>query len=339
MTLEQLRDKVMEWDQTLEFTDSKAIADSTAKYATVLAQLDYNAEREWNKYLPTQHPEYTSNYMERLAAWIGNVPNEVEQKLLLEYALFISFFSHSDFTALYQTAIHRVVMPWMAEQIQARLGSSCDAGQRLSDSILYEINHHTWFCPVTDSMDINEFYKINCLSGIEHHPQFATLQEFGHQEKICRYMQENSLTRIVLLEDFVGTGIKSIKPAQWAVENLSVPILFIPLICCPLGLSALRQIRGLTVRPVVELQNRDLLGDGRKGDMSWPIATDMEAFARTISATCGWDGSEIFGVANTGCSIILFSNTPANTLSFVHKKSQSTSIWHPLFPRVSRGLK
>ncbi len=59
--------------------------------------------------------------MERLAAWIGNVPSDDDQKLLLEYALFISFFSHDDMAALYLAAMERIVVRWVAKQAGSTL--------------------------------------------------------------------------------------------------------------------------------------------------------------------------------------------------------------------------
>ncbi len=123
MTLEELRENVRRWDSTNY--DNEAIA--AAKYTSISIQIEHHAENEWKVYLPAEHPDSNTNYMERLARWVGNVKKEEEQKLLLEYALHISFFSHGDFLALYRTALHRVVYPWLMVQAGLKLD---DQGQR-----------------------------------------------------------------------------------------------------------------------------------------------------------------------------------------------------------------
>ena len=170
MTLDELREKVRKWD--LQNTGS---ADDTAYYRTILNHLDYHVAREWRVYLPAaEHPEFHPRYMERLATWVGNLTDETDQKLLLEYALHISFFSHDDFIALYSTALNREVTRWVAALIGARLQPY--SGHSLHDLIHRQIHHHTWFCPVTDSMDINEFHKVNRIEGVGYRPGIASLQ-------------------------------------------------------------------------------------------------------------------------------------------------------------------
>src|SRR5690606_33047642 len=116
MTAEELRGLVRKWD--FEYT-----GDHTAKseFGFILDRLDHHATREWRVYLPAEHPDYNPSYIERLAAWIGNVTVEADQKLLLQYAARISFFSHDDFAALYRTAMDREISRWVAAEISARL--------------------------------------------------------------------------------------------------------------------------------------------------------------------------------------------------------------------------
>jgi hypothetical protein len=346
MTLEELREKVRQWD--LRNTGS---ADDTAYYSTILAQLDYHATREWRVYLPAENPVFHQNYMERLAKWIGNLSNEADQKLLLEYALYISFFSHDDFLALYLTALNREVTRWVASLIGARLEPH--GGEKLHDQVHKQIHHHTWFCPVTDSMDINQFQKINHLSGVGHHPFFATIQMEAENpihpnpqiaEDWIRYMARPSaghasLEQIVLIEDIVGSGTQCLAAVQWAVATLGKPVLFIPLILCPNGIDALRaeEVRWggrLTIRPVIELRRSDLLGPERQGQQGWAISENMEDLAERCSFRAS-AGMETFGYKNTGCSLAKFSNTPDNTLPIVHNKPRGGN-WEPLFPRVHR---
>jgi hypothetical protein len=341
MTLEELRAKVRDWDI------SNTATRTTAYYGAILDQLDYHAAREWRVYLPAEHPEYQPSYMERLAKWIGNLTDEAEQKLLLEYALHISFFSHADFIALYRTALNREATRWIISQVGASLQPH--GGQALHDLVYRQLHYHTWFCPVTDSMDINEFYKVNHLVGIGHRPGFYTLQMLAEDsgppnptlaENILHYMADSTLERIILLEDVVGSADQCIKAVRWAVDKLRKPILFIPLILCPNGADALRieeqRANGLLeVRPVVELRRGDLLGPERQSHKGWVITEDVENLAIQTATKLHISTNQVFGFRSTGCSLATFSNTPDNSIPMIHRKSGGGS-WEPLFPRIAR---
>lgn len=357
MTLEELYAAVREWDRqnTGAAIDTGAEA-VNSHYESILNYLGYHATREWRVYLPAEHPNFNRSYMERLATWIGNVTDEADQKLLLEYASYINFFSHDDFTALYQTALNREINQWVVDQIGAKLKpAGSDAFQQ---EILRQIDKKTWFCPITDSMDINEFYKVNHLKGIAHRPAFASLQMLAKNagalnpmlaQNVIHYMANpsldplrpaESLERLVLLEDVVGSGTQCIEAVRWAVANLGKPVLFVPLILCPNGVDALRleeqNSNGmLTVRPVIELRRNDLLGPERQGQQGWPITEKVEDLAKRCAVRASPLNMDTFGYKNTGCSLALFSNTPDNTLPIVHNKPR-TGGWEPLFPRVYR---
>lgn len=350
MTVEDLRNLVRKWD--FEMT---ADASAKSEYGFILDQLDYHATKEWRVYLPAENPVFNPSYIERLAAWVGNVTVEADQKLLLKYASRISFFSHDDFAALYRTAMDREISRWVASQIPARLEPY--GWQSFHKLVEREIHRHTWFCPITDSMDINEFYKVNHLKGVGHRPGFAMLEMLATKagnpnpqlaENVRYYMATASvdqfnqpipLKRIVLLEDIVGSGSQCLDAVRWAVANLGKPVLFVPLILCPNGMQVLRDEEALsggrlTVRPVIELRRSDLLGPERQGEPGWPITVDMEDLATRCAARASIN-MDTFGYGSTGCSLTTFSNTPDNTLPIVHHKPANGS-WEPLFPRIFR---
>ena len=83
-----------------------------------------------------------SLHLERLAAWISNATDQEDQKLLLEYAARISFFSHEDFVALYRTALTQEIAPWIALQTGARLDGG---GKSYHHSVARAIQNNTWF--------------------------------------------------------------------------------------------------------------------------------------------------------------------------------------------------
>jgi hypothetical protein len=357
MTIEELRVKVRAWDSHIdpnldEHDPRRQIAD--ARYSYILNQLEHHAVREWKVYLPAEHPDSNASYLDRLAQWIGNAATEDDQKLLLEYASYISFFSHEDFMSLYTTAFNREIMRWVAQQVGCRLEGI--GLKQFDEEVRWHVHHQTWFCPVTDSMDINEFFKVNHLTGVGHRPCFSILQHLAEDsgpknpvlaQNVNHYMQfprgvhstHPPLERLVLLEDIVGSGSQCINAVRWAVQNIGKPILFVPLILCPNGVEQLRTEERnsnglLTVRPIVKLDRSDLLGPERQNISGWRIADQIEDFA-TRSSQGALAGLDPFGYRSTGCSLATFTNTPDNTLPIVHHKPDNGN-WDPLFPRVFR---
>ena len=350
MTLEELHEKARLWD-----LQSSGTQIAPARYQELIDELSYHSSRQFRIYLPSEHPDENPNYMERLAQWVGNVSDEADQKLLLEYALRISFCSHEDFIAIYRSAFNTEITKWVAQQVEATLN-----GVPFSDfmaNVRHQLMLRTWFCPVTDSMDINEFYKVNHLTGIGHRPGFSTLHMLAEKaaapdpsiaSNLLHYMSNPSLDqhhprpsieRVVLLEDIVGSANQCIDAVRWAVANIPKPILFVPLVLCPNGAEKLRLLAQgsngrLTVMPVVELRREEMLGSERRNETGWEFAPMMEVLA----TQCASDASpqlNTFGYEGTGCSIATFANTPNNSLPLIHNRP-STKSWNPLFPRVFR---
>lgn len=293
--------------------------------------------------------------MERLASWIGNIPDDKEQdqKLLLEYAQYITFFSKEDFSALYKTAFDREISRWVAEQVNIRLE---EGWQKFREKLRHELYERTWYLPVSDSMAINEFYHVNRIHGISDHPElrflYKSYKKAPESEKgtivntlVASLKKPNwkndalELQRLVILEDFVGSGTQCKDVISWAAEQLDVPILFIPLIICPQGLDVLRQVassgrNNLCVRPIIKLQPQDLLGP--KQSQGWEIAARLETLVKFYHQRVkGSQNKNPFGYKNSGCSVVTFSNTPNNTLPIIHNKPLE-GTWEPLFPRSSR---
>jgi hypothetical protein len=350
MTVEELQAKIRQWDA--QINPKSAIAD--ARYSRILNELGHHGEREWKIYLPAEHPDFNPSYLGRLARWVGNLQREDDQKLLLEYARYISFFSHADFSALYRAAFDREILRWVAQKLGCRLDASTPS--KFDSAVQMHARQHTWFCPVTDSMDINEFFKVNHLVGVAHRPCFSILQHLAENsgpsnptlaENVRHYMQNPgsslrprpSLAHLVLLEDIVGSASQCIDAVRWAVQNVGTPVLFIPLILCPNGVQALRTEEQkssgrLTVRPIVELRRSDLLGPERGRAQGWPISDQIEQLAQNCSQG-PLAGVDPFGYGTTGCSLATFANTPDNTLPMVHYRPDNGN-WEPLFPRVFR---
>lgn len=345
MHLKALREMVKEWDMTNP--DERPSAAS--KFQSILDRLEWFGEIEWSEYTPAHNPEYSTSYMTRLAGWIGNVKRAEDCKLLLEYSLQLSFFSHEDLFALYQAAFSGPITRWIIEQEGLSLFDS-EFQTRLSD----ELHKRTWYCPVTESMNISDFCHINQISGISYQPRFRNLKKFGHAGLKCFIQAPNPtnsappLKRLVLLEDFVGSGTQVSGPITWAASKLDIPILFVPLVICAPGARQLEKIgkkfvSKLHVSPLITLAERDLLGPKRNGVDGMANADQIERLARdTFEQVAGGLHTNkntpphtAFGYRQTGSSFVTYSNTSNNTLPLIHHKPK-TGSWQPLFPRSAR---
>ena len=276
-------------------------------------------------------------YWQRLESWIENVPSEDDQKLLFRLAAQLFYVGTKELDNLYRVAFNANVTQWLITE----LGSSLDDPNL--ETTLGQALRRTWFCPITDSMRINAFYHLNHISGRNFRPDWRSLAAFGDNVKLETFLRAN-IDRIVLLEDFVGSG-SQIEPAITFLSTLGhrPPTLLVPLIICPAGLTAAESWKranpGLTISPVVRLHPRDFLGPN-------PVLNESDVFPMLrplIDNTYpqvlnGGDPITTktytaYGFRQTGSLVVLATNCPDNTLPLVHFKSDT---WNPLFPRASR---
>ena len=354
MNLSDFRKLVKEWDLSGD-TD---LPGGTSKYTQIANQLEYFAKTEWKKYVPTwASQQYSHDYMHRLAGWIGNLDDDDERKILFEYAARIAYFTDEDFFSLYNSAYHGPISRWVIDQARLKFNDPNYVQQFRSEM------QKTWFCPVTDSMLINEFYKVNGIQNAGERFQFDTLATLGANQQnileVNKQMQSKGLARLVLLEDFVGSGSQVTPGIEWALNHLKinsqpVPTLFAPLIVCSKGATDLRHAchrisassPGLfSFCPILELTSADALGPGRDlaATSSDPLLPKIEALAKStfprVAGKTLVPSNEApygpFGFADIGCSIVHRLNAPDNSLPLIHHKPK-TGTWKPLFPRIAR---
>ena len=349
MNVKSLMEAVNEWD-AMSIDEDVA---SVSKYAAILEQLKFLGADEWSNYVPAINPVHSGDFITRLAVWIGNASDATERQLLLEYARRISFFSHHDFLSLFMAAFNGPITRWVIEQTGIRFDSP-DFPKRLAA----ELHQHTWYCSITDSMDINAFYHINRVTGIDRRPFFKDLEDLSSDPvanskniaNLIQYIHDTGLKRLVLLEDVVGSGSQSERAVRWALCGLGIDVMFAPLIVCPrgarLGRALATTFRGrLTFEPVIELSARNMFGPEREQGTSTQddFAKKLEGFTeRSFNNVTGIPALPPdtapygpFGYADTGSSIVTYKNTPDNTLPLVHH-SPAAGTWSPLFPRSPR---
>jgi hypothetical protein len=173
------------------------------------------------------------------------------------------------------------------------------------------------------------------------------LRQFGSEKRILDYVAENEIKRIVLLEDFVGTGTQARKAIEFA-GNLRpaspIPVLVVPLVICPKAEQAIAQLNlpgHVTVAPVLRLPKRAFICEPPEGEEPQLLAAIRALASRTYLVVSDGEAPNNkkkpfgpLGYKATGGLVVMYSNAPDNTLPIIHWRSKK---WKPLFPRHSRA--
>lgn len=293
------------------------------------------ADALYSTYEPTIGP--FSEYWQRLEAWIENVDTEEDQKLLFRLAAEVFFVGARELDSLYRVAFNANITQWLIDQLNCTLDDP-ELHSKVSKAL-----ERTWFCPITDSMRINAFYHLNHISGRDYRPDWRSLARFGDPVSLCDYLRQN-IDRVVLLEDFVGSGSQIEAAVKFLRELPHRPqTLLVPLIICPAGLTAAKTWQfenpALKVAPVMRLGARDFLTDKPVANEPGTLARFRKLVEDTFPQVLnGADPIATktytpYGFWKTGSLVVLATNCPDNTLPLLHHRS---ATWNPLFPRASR---
>lgn len=275
--------------------------------------------------------------MDRVEAWVNSAPDTADRKVLARLVPWLFFVGVREFEALYQTAFSGPVARWLIDDLGIQL---IDPNAKAS---LAAAVRETWFCPITDSMQISKFYHLNNIEGIDLRPDWRALAEFATEERVAKYMdaQNPSLRRIVLLEDFVGSGTQLSKAVDFVLSwERSIPILLCPLIICPEGAAIGKQLQAkysnLRFVPVLEIPSTVLLEKNPVEGEPNAHAEFRDVAARLHSLVEGSSPKQLygpFGYRDTGALVVMHSNCPDNAPPIIHHDSDT---WSALFPRSSR---
>lgn len=332
--LQELQQKAMVWSSEYE---------PAVDYNELLDHILFLNTHRFSEYLPTIAPDQLP-FIERLACWLGNVhDSEDDQRVLLRTVPEIAFIGSQDLACLYRSAYRGVIGRWLVTQ----------TGRALEDpglgAAIAEVLSSTWFCAITDSMTISAFCHANALDGQKLRPDWMSLSELGSLSRIADHMQAEGLERIVLIEDFVGSGHQMKQALEFALELPKRPsVLAVPLICCARGAgegSALAAASGgqLSFEAVLVFDAEDTVlspSDPTQAQL-FPHLVEL-ARRRYLQVSGGIPADNHIppygplGFLGTGALVVAFANTPNNTLPLVHHRPGSDS-WSPLFPRSGRG--
>jgi len=322
----------------IESKVNKWVQNGENKYGDINRKIIHLNHWLFSDYEPSLGPG--PDFVTRLSKWLDNVDEEEEQKLLFELVPHIFYIGREELNVLYREAYHTVFAKWLIDNVNAKFSDS-NVLQTLNDEIA-----STWFCPLTDSLRINQFYHINDIPGKhDHRPDWRSLRTFGDIKLISDYIEKNKIKRIVLLEDFIGNGGQVSKAVSFVAEKFpNLPILIIPLIICPAGMSQARAFtaahNNIQISPVVSVSEDYFIHEIEtqiESDFFKKIhALAESSYSRVANSTTIDDNIDPygpFGWRRTGGIIVMHTNTPNNTLPLIHNKSQT---WNPLFKRHKR---
>jgi hypothetical protein len=321
--MQRLTNRLVEqWllEDTPETADLEEIQELTA----------YLSEKLYEDYEPCQFERFE----DRLDAWISNVGDDNDKKTLYLLLKQIFFVGRREFESLCRAAFHGPITRWLLDS----------AGIALDDPEIVKkfraAIDETWFCPVTDSMRINAFFKVIGVNGRDLQPDWRSLRKFGDQTKIKNYFNKHNIKRLVLLEDFVGTGIQMSKAIEYAAAlDPKIQLLVCPLIICPEGIEKandlLKSHANLRFSPVLSLSaSMFIKSEARPTDQA-KYAAFRDLIDRTaLRLSPKTDKYTTHGFEDSGATVVLYSNCPDNTLPIIHETADD---WRPLFPRIERG--
>ena len=155
-------------------------------------------------------------------------------------------------------------------------------------------------------------------------------------------MRKNRFSRIVLLEDFVGSGTQMKDVVSFVAELPDgLPILLCPMIVCPEGAEKGRALQNcyshISFSPVLELPPNILLSKDPTPDedpfMERLRETVKRQHPRLSNPKCKWT---YLGFKSTGALVVMHTNCPNNTIPIIHHASRDGDPWSPLFRRSER---
>lgn len=294
----------------------------------LLKRLAWLEGRLFNEY----EPDLVRSFDDRASEWLQNASDKEDRQAMFKLLGHLFFVGKPQFNALCQASYNDDVLRWVVDQEGIPL-SAPNLGIILDQEV-----RRTWFCPVTDSMRINSFLKVNGLTGHDYRPDFRSLATLGDPASIRAYIAQQAIKRLVLLEDFVGSGNQMAATIEWAASILpDIQILLVPLICCPDGSVTGRKLTqkysNVEFAPTLVVPGPALLLPTPQADEPVDFAAGRQTILR-LQARLGKWFRQPFGYEGTGAIVVLYSNCPDNTIAMMHDTGPN---WDPLFPRVDRG--
>jgi hypothetical protein len=335
--------RVRKWARELREPDKGELPN----YVAIHAFIDYLSRSLYSQYVPTTGAEYP-DFAARLRDWLDSASDEADQKVLLQTVPMIFFVGREEMESLYRSAYNASIARWLLKELQVPLHD------RNAQAKIRTAARETFFWAITDSLDIGQFYRINHIRESVRPQLKAYLDIAGRNnwkqkgQEISDYMDHHSpsFKRLVLLEDFVGTGRQSSDYIEFAASLPSkCPVLFCSLMTCAHGANRAHALmarhHNLTCDAVLELPENVFLWRYARPD-EHHLFVDLRDLVVKLhplvegSSPADLDGPFGFNVEGDerGALVVLYTNCPDNTLPIIHHDSDGP--WHALFPRNPR---
>jgi hypothetical protein len=285
------------------------------------------------------------DFCSQVLNWGDKHLEHAERYRLMESLKHFTFINQEQYEALYEEVFTNHILHWLIV--------SCDINP-LSNFFEYQLNEaieKTCFCALTDSMDISGFCKTNHLG---HDDKPIIRKDWDTSEKCLSFIYSHAYTRLVILEDFVGSGEQSIESMKILEEVFTkvtnIKALFVPLVSCPQSTKRVSaflneyNFSGIEVCSVYELPWEYILDPERADNINPPNALldDLRSSAfgyeSRVKGSVGLNYPGALGFKNTGALFAKYTNCPDNTLP-LYNYHDPNSEWQPLFPRVPRNEK
>lgn len=310
-----------------------------ASFSALHQQLRFLARSRFDKYLVAADRDFEA----RLAIWINQVAVEADQRTMAEFASSLSFIGEDETAALGHSAFNGPITRWVIDQCKLDLRSP-----DFERALIKKRGKLTRYIAATDSMPIHEFYKITKTTSHSEKFNLKAFWKTNTMDALAREFQgDQEIERVVILEDFVGSGEQTLKMIKRWLSIFKKPTLFCPLIICPEGVREYSALPAnfchFSFHPVVSVSDSELLNANTQCALTSHDSVLKPLIEKLHKQVVG-DASTHpppytpFGFPpphGTGCRLVLRGNVPDNALPVIHYNS---SGWSPLFPRKPREL-
>lgn len=317
------------------------------------------------------------NFMERLRIWLAQFKDEERCAafLLASNTLFIT---RVQFEGLQRRLFRELRQLMLESWLVAHHHADFDYVKALSH--IDEEMNRTVFIPNSDSTPLNSFIHVNrnyfhrhgkrrliaesvafwthasSAASAAHDPSVAHIATTFHEKCVKSHPALKEKTRIVVLEDFSGSGsdlCKAVKKLQSA--NLPVTeVIVAPIVATTQAIANIEETCRIAsshthtrftvlsalqipnrLRCVPKAQERSYLDDV----VFFPnLAAAVAELSNTFyhsHAKALFDETKRHGFGRCGLALVFSSNTPDNSLPVIWV---DTTTWSALFPRASRYL-
>lgn len=328
-------------NQVEKWVNEWAIASGDNSFRDINSQMNFFSNELFHDFQPSQ--SLASNFKSRLENWLLNLPNEDDRKKLFKILPHIFYVGTKEFNNLFRVAYNEIFAKWLIDVDNIDFDDIEKAKNRLGNSV-----RECWICPITD-FDIGSFFHINNIPSTDWN-EWRPLWEKAavnpdYWQGLLNHINHYRIKKLVLIEDFVGSGSQSGGMVDFVLnQGLDMDVLLLPLINCPVGdqlfTGMAKHYSRLTYSAVLKPSGNCFVTqvkvDGEPDDFDQFRELIERSYLQVSNGVAPGNEKPYspFGYRETGGLIVMYTNTPDNSVPSIHWKSDT---WNPIFPRHSRN--